>query len=289
MFVLLTARPLLFPLSLLLSLSITSAYTILGGLGDDTRKDTDDANDGFATETLRHFSPPRTVKLRTQSHEASGRVSMAGTLWEASPLLADFVTNPACPLEAFQRMRVHEDTNPGRLQVQPSTVVELGSGVGLASLAAAFLGCRVYATDGSPSSIRLLQENFERYATDCPVLPRASMLEWGDEKAAESLLQKEPPDVIMASDVVYAHSAREELSKTIRHLCPRGHLHGRVIIAHRWRSDTADEESFFKSFDKDFEREEVGMEFLPEDAYYRTRSMIDMKLPVSIFEMKRKG
>lgn len=55
-------------------------------------------------------------------------------LWEASPLLADYITNPACPLEAFQRMRIHYDDDGNvRLQPQPSTVVELGSGVGLAS------------------------------------------------------------------------------------------------------------------------------------------------------------
>lgn len=175
---------------------------------------------------------------------------------------------------------------------KPSTIVELGSGVGLASLAASLLGCRVFATDGSPSSIRLLEENFERYANDCPIAPHASMLEWGDVGAADSFIHNqllgELPDVVMASDVVYAHSARAELSSLVRRLCPRGH-DGRVLIAHRWRANPADEESFFQSFDDEFDREEVGLEFFPEDAYYRTRSMIDMKYPMSIFEMRRKG
>ena len=220
---------------------------------------------------------------------------MAGTLWEASPLLADYITNPACPLEAFQRMRIHDDdaaTANARLQPQPSTIVELGSGVGLSSLAAALLGCRVYATDGSLSSVRLLNENFHRYDDSCPIAPHASMLEWGDGSAVDSLLRNQLfetfPDVVMASDVVYAHSAREELSRTIRQLCPRGHIHGKVLVAHRWRADPVSEESFFQSFDADFDREEVGLEFLPEDRYYRTRSLMDMKYPVSIFEMRRK-
>ena len=266
---------------------IVSSYTILGGL--DEAKSSSEPKDAV-TETLRHFSPPRQVKLRTQSHESSGRVSMAGTLWEASPLLADYITNPACPLEAFQRMRISEnDVQPQ--PSKPSTVVELGSGIGLASLAAAFLGCRVYATDGSPSSIRLLQGNFERYANDCPIAPHASMLEWGDANAADAIIHnhlQKLPDIVMASDVVYAHSAREELSQTVRQLCPRGHINGRVLVAHRWRANPVDEEAFFQSFDDEFDREEVGIEYFPNDEYYRTRSFIDMKYPISIFEMRRK-
>jgi len=280
--------------------SLVSGYTILGGLDDEPSSDTEpndgDGDDGddplIVTETLRHFAPPRNrVRLRVQTHEpTSGRVSMAGTLWEASPLLADYVTNPACPLEAFRRARRGRIDDGG--DEEAPTVVELGSGVGLASLAAAFAGCRVHATDGSPSSIRLLEENFGRYADDCPFPPTASMMEWGDGDAADwlmnDILRGRPPDVVMASDVVYAHSAREELSRTVRRLCPVGHVGGRVLIAHRWRADPVDEESFFRSFDDEFDRGEVGLEFFPEGSYYRTRSMIDMKYPVSIFEMRRK-
>ena len=262
-----------------------TSYTILGGIDQDRK----DEAEKIVTQKLRHLN--REVELRIQSHEPSGRVSMAGTLWEASPVLADYVTNPVCPLEAFQRMRIHDDDNVNvRLQPQPSTVVELGSGVGLASLTAAFMGCRVFATDGTPSSIRLMDENFRKYASGCLVPPRALLLDWGDIEATESLIQSELcclPDVIMASDVVYAYSAREELAQTIRQMCPNGHS-GRVVIAHRWRTDTADEESFFKSFDNDFDREEVDMKFLPDDGYHRTRNMQNMRYPISIFEMRRK-
>lgn len=89
---------------------------------------------------------------------------------------------------------------------------------------------------------------------------------------------------------MYAHSARKELQSTIRQLCPKGHIHGRVVIAHRWRTDPIYEESFFEAFDNEFDREEVDVEFMPvdEDGYYRRRSMLDMKFPVSIFEMRRK-
>lgn len=148
----------------------------------------------------------------------------------------------------------------------------------------------MFATDCSPSSIRLMDENFQKYASDYPIPPRALLLDWGDIGAAESLIQSELcclPDVIMASDVVYSYSAREELAQTIRHLCPPSHT-GTVVIAHRWRTDPADEESFFESFDNDFDREEVGLEFLPDDGYHRTRNMMDMRYPISIFEMRRK-
>ena len=115
----------------LTSIPPVTSYTILGGI-DQEKKDDAESENSFVTEKLRHLQ--KQVELRIQSHEPSGRVSMAGTLWEASPLLADYITNPACPLEAFQRMRIHDDDDGNvRLQPQPSTVVELGSGVGLAS------------------------------------------------------------------------------------------------------------------------------------------------------------
>ncbi len=268
--------------------SPVTGYTILGGIDED-KKDEPESDNSIVAQKLRHLQ--KKVELRIQTHEPSGRVSMAGTIWEASPLLADYITNPACPLEAFQRMRIHEDDGNARIQPQPSTIIELGSGVGLASLAAALLGCRVFATDGSPSSIRLMEENFDKYASDIAIPPRALRLDWGDMDEADSLIQSEMcclPDVIIASDVVYSYSARGELSETIRRLCPPGHASGRVVIAHRWRTDPADEESFFKSFDNDFDREEVGLEFLPDDGYHRTRNMMDMRYPISIFEMRRK-
>lgn len=271
--------------------NFVTSYTILGGIDDHSSTDDDEQSkedDTIIQETLRHFSPPRqrVVQLRTQTHETSGRVSMAGTLWEASPLLADYISNPACsPL-------FKNDDASTLTCSQPRSVVELGSGVGLASLAAAFTGCRVVATDGSPSSIKLLNENFERYKNDCPVAPHAVYLEWGDISTIESIIHNQLlgklPDVIMASDVVYAHSAREELSQTIRKLCPKGHIHGRVVLAHRWRTDPSDEESFFHSFHDEFDINQLGLEYFPEDEYYRTRSMIDMRYPMSIFEMRRK-
>ncbi len=184
--------------------------------------------------------------------------------------------------------------NASRFRRRP-TVVELGSGVGLASLAVALSGCRVLGTDGALSSVGLLNENFERYGDEFiqrDDKPKGLLLEWGDGKAVRELMEKElegcPPDVVMASDVVYAHSAREELDETIRELCPAGHLDGRVVIAHRWRVDPKGEEAFFKGFEDEFVVEEVPVEFLPPDPYYRTRSLMDLKLPVSIFEMRRK-
>jgi len=174
-------------------------------------------------------------------------------------------------------------------------IQELGAGIGLASIAAARLGCRVFATDGSPTSVGLLEDNFRTNLPDeggdggpTTIRPRASMLEWGDLDSADGLVRKDIlslPDVIMASDVVYLRSARRELADTIRRLCPDGHLRGRVVVAHRWRTDTmtdtADEASFFEEFDGEFDREEVAAELLPEG--YNTRAG-----DVSVFVMKRK-
>jgi predicted nicotinamide N-methyase len=257
---------------------------ILGGIDDQKQDDGEKEDESIVTERLLHLNLD--VQLRTRSHEASGRVSMAGTLWEASPVLAHYITNPACPIEGFERMR--DSTNYAK---KPSIVVELGSGIGLVSLAAALLGCQVCATDGSPSSIRLLEENFARYSNKFSVMPKASLLDWGNLSAANCLIQHELcgqyPDVIIASDVVYAHSAKFELKETIKHLCPKGH-NGKAVIAHRWRAEPVEEMRFFESFDDEFDREEVGLEWFPDDNYYRTKSMIDFKYPVSIFQMSRK-
>ena len=266
----------------------TFAYTILGGL-DEKQDDGEKEEESIVTETLYHFN--KKVQLRTQSHEASGRVSMAGTLWEASPVLAHYITNPFCPIEGIQRTTLEGDANPHFEVETPTTVVELGSGIGLVSLAAALLGCEVVATDGSPSSIRLLKENFENYSNEFEVMPKAAILDWGDLNAAENLVRYDLngryPDVILASDVIYAHSAKTELFDTIKYLCPQGHK-GSVLIAHRWRTEPEEEMGFFERFDNEFDREEVGPEWFPQDNYYRTKSMIDFKYPVSIYQMKRK-
>lgn len=260
------------------------AYTILGGI-DEKQGNGENEDESIITETLVHLN--KRLQLRTQSHERSGRVSMAGTLWEAAPVLAHYITNPECPVEGFKRMVA---TTNNELK-HPSTVVELGSGVGLVSIASALLGCHVVATDGSPSSIRLLEENFERYNNEFSVRPRISLLGWGDVGAADKLIKHELlgqyPDVIVASDVVYAHSAKSELADTIKYLCPSGHT-GTVLIAHRWRTEPVEELKFFESFDSEFDREELGLEWFPEDSYYRTKSMIDFKYPISIYTLRRK-
>jgi hypothetical protein len=102
----------------LISPTVVTSYTILGGIDQD-KKDEAENKPSVITQKLRHLHQ-KEVELRIQSHDPSGRVSMAGTIWEASPLLTDYITNPACPLEAFQRMRIHDDDTNVRLQLQPS-------------------------------------------------------------------------------------------------------------------------------------------------------------------------
>lgn len=64
---------------------MVSTYTILGGIDDHSSAEDEQAKDeSIITEKLRHFinTPrPQEVQLRIQTHETSGRVSMAGTLW----------------------------------------------------------------------------------------------------------------------------------------------------------------------------------------------------------------
>ena len=47
-------------------------------------------------------------------------------------------------------------------QIKGKSVIELGSGVGLCSIAAAICGAHVVSTDGDETSLNLIDENIER-------------------------------------------------------------------------------------------------------------------------------
>ena len=111
-----------------------SMYTILGLPHPDP--------ESSVTVNLRHGNT-HTVTLQQQLVESDGSVSLAGSSWETGFVLADYITNPATGMSWAGK-----------------TVVELGSGLGLCSIAAGLMGAAsVCATDNSPTALRLLRDN----------------------------------------------------------------------------------------------------------------------------------
>ena len=74
--------------------------------------------------------------------------------------------------------------------------LELGCGLGLASIAAARAGGRVLATDWSPDAIRLTEANAARNGATV----ETALCSWAEPAA---LLERAPWDLVLASDVLY--------------------------------------------------------------------------------------
>jgi predicted nicotinamide N-methyase len=238
--------------------SSSLSYKILGGIPDENEEElADDKHKEF----LRHLD--MTLELDQRTHENDGSVSQAGTAWEASRVLADFITNPK-----------------SNIDWRDKTVMELGSGLGTCSLAAAFMGAKVIATDASATSLALLRTNAERYSNRCEHPVVVAPLLWGDH-ATVSEFQDIRIDMIIASDVVFFRSNRDSLKRTIEELSGPSTM---VLLAHTWRTDPDNDEKFFRSFDG-FDCEQVEGHMLPQE-YNRRGS--DGRLLVSIFQYRRR-
>ena len=105
-----------------------------------------------------------------------------------------------------------------RVSATPLTgvsVIELGCGLGVPSLAAARAGATVLATDADPEALQLLRANAEHSGLKL----RTQALEW--EHAPESL---ERFDLVLAADVLYERSSVATLARLMSRLAPRALL-----------------------------------------------------------------
>jgi predicted nicotinamide N-methyase len=97
-------------------------------------------------------------------------------------------------------------------------VVEVGCGLGLASLGAALAGADVLATDWSADALELLEDN----AAANGLAVRTAQVDW---RAPAALLARGPFDLVLAADVLYERRAVAPLAA----LLPR--LGGEVLLA----------------------------------------------------------
>ena len=74
--------------------------------------------------------------------------------------------------------------------------LELGCGLGLPSIAAAFAGGRVLATDWSPDAVRATAANADRNGVDLETL----QCSWAEP---EAIVERAPWPLVLASDVLY--------------------------------------------------------------------------------------
>ena len=96
--------------------------------------------------------------------------------------------------------------------------VEVGCGLGLASLGAALAGARVLATDWSADALALLEDN----AADNGLEVETALVDW---RTPAALIERGPFDLVLAADVLYELRAVAPLAA----LLPR--LGGEVLLA----------------------------------------------------------
>jgi predicted nicotinamide N-methyase len=99
-----------------------------------------------------------------------------------------------------------------------ASVLEVGCGLGLPSIAAARAGGRVLATDWSPAAVELLRANAARNGA----VLEAEVVSWTDPAL---LLERAPFRLVLAADVLYERRSVPVLAD----LLPR--LGGEVLLA----------------------------------------------------------
>jgi predicted nicotinamide N-methyase len=92
-------------------------------------------------------------------------------------------------------------------------VIELGSGLGLPSLAAARSGAEVLAVDVAPEAIELLEANARRNG----VRLEAALADWS---RPDPLLERGPFDLVLGADVLYERQNTAPLLSLLPRLAP---------------------------------------------------------------------
>ena len=92
----------------------------------------------------------------------------------------------------------------GEAEMGGMSVVELGCGLGLPSLAAARAGAEVLATDTEPEALDLLERNADANG----VSVNTAVVDW---YFPDALLARAPFDLVLAADILYLPSAGDTM------------------------------------------------------------------------------
>ena len=178
---------------------------------------------------------------------AESSSGICGRVWDSGVWMAKWLGNE---LSTFGG--VVYDQRRGQVQPKDVSIVELGSGVGVAGLAAAAIGAKVLLTD-LEEALPMLQLNAAVNAHRCEHVPSAAALGWGDElESLQPLIEwrkgigsgEDDELLVLCSDVVYEPEAYTPLLGTLKALASNG-IATRTLMAHRSRHP--DESLFFSA------------------------------------------
>jgi predicted nicotinamide N-methyase len=126
-------------------------------------------------------------------------------------------------------------------EMQGRRVIELGSGLGLPSLAAARSGAEVLAVDVAPQAVELLEANARKNG----VTVEAALADWSKP---DPLLERGPFDLVLGADVLYERQSTAPLLSLLPRLAPEAWIAdpGRPAAAsfldqaeRRWKVETS--------------------------------------------------
>lgn len=99
-------------------------------------------------------------------------------------------------------------------------VVELGCGLAVPSMAAAWAGATVLATDADPEAIELVTRNAELNGLEVD----AAAVDWTSAAATDELASRGPFDLVLAADVLYERPTVARMLALLPRLAPAAWL-----------------------------------------------------------------
>ena len=118
----------------------------------------------------------------------------------------------------------------GARALRGAPTLELGCGLGLASIAAARAGGRVLATDWSPEAIRFASDNAARNGVQVETM----LVDWNDPDA---IVERGPWQLVLGSDLLYEKRNVDQLLELLPRLVDKT---GQVVIADPGRLTSMD-------------------------------------------------
>nr|XP_034970829.1 protein-lysine methyltransferase METTL21C [Zootoca vivipara] len=127
------------------------------------------------------------------------------------------------------------ESNQQEISLRDKKLLELGAGTGLVSIVATILGAFVTATD-LPEVLENMEFNISRNTRNLEVhKPEVRKLVWGENLHADFPKSTHRYDFIVATDLVYHHTALEALLVTIDYFCQPGTI---LLWANKFRFST---------------------------------------------------